>query len=47
LDIKDEKIWIQYDGTEYSIMQELIDLGIPSQSIVVAYARKFTEFAVG
>jgi hypothetical protein len=51
VDIKDEKIWIQYDGTEYSIAQELIDLGVPSQSIVVAYhapyARKFTEFAVG
>jgi XisI protein len=50
-DIKDEKIWIQYDGTEYSIAQELIDLGVPSQSIVVAYhapySRKFTEFAVG
>jgi hypothetical protein len=51
VDIKNEKIWIQYDGTEYSIAQELIDLGVPSQSIVVAYhapyARKFTEFAVG
>ncbi len=51
VDIKDEKIWIQYDGTEYSIAQELIDLGVPPQSIVVAYqapsARKFTEFAIG
>jgi hypothetical protein len=51
VDIKDEKICIQYDGTEYSIAQELIDLGVSPQSIVVAYqapsARKFTEFAVG
>jgi XisI protein len=38
-------------GTEYSIAQELLDLGVSPQSIVVAYqapsARKFTEFAVG
>jgi hypothetical protein len=51
VDIKDEKIWIQYDGTEYSIAQELLDLGVSPRSIVVAYqapaARKFTEFAVG
>jgi XisI protein len=51
VDIKDEKIWIQYDGTEYSIAQELINSGVSPQSIVVAYhapyARKFTKFAVG
>jgi XisI protein len=50
VDIKDEEIWIQYDGTEYSIAQELINLGVSPQSIVVAYqapsARKFTEFAI-
>jgi XisI protein len=51
VDIKDGKIWIQYDGTEYSIANELIDLRIPKQAIVIAYhapyARHFTEFAVG
>jgi hypothetical protein len=51
VDIKEDKIWIQYDGTEYSVAQELIDLGVSPQSIVIAYhspsARKFTEFAVG
>lgn len=51
VDIKEDKIWIQYDGTEYSVTQKLIDLGVPSPSIVVAYhapsARKFTNFAVG
>jgi len=50
VDIKDGKIWIQYDGTEYSIANELMDLGVPAQSIVVAYhapyARKYTEFAI-
>ena len=51
VDIKDGKIWIQYDGTEYSIANELMDLGVPPQSIVVAYhapyARQYTEFAIG
>jgi XisI protein len=49
VDIKDGKIWIQYDGTEYSVANELIDLGVPKQDIVLAYhapyARKYTEFA--
>jgi hypothetical protein len=51
VDIKNDRIWIQYDGTEYSIANELVDLGVPKQDIVLAYqapyARKFTEFAVG
>ena len=51
VDIKDGKIWIQYDGTEYSIANELMDLGVSPQSIVVAYhapyARQYTEFAIG
>lgn len=50
LDIKDGKIWIQYDGTEYSVANELIDLGVPKQDIVLAYhapyTRQYTEFAV-
>ncbi|MEA5485291.1 MULTISPECIES: XisI protein [Pseudanabaena] len=50
VDIKDGKIWIQYNGTEYSVANELIDLGVPKQDIVLAYhapyARKYTEFAV-
>lgn len=50
VDIKNGKIWIQYDGTEYAIANELIDLGVPKQAIVVAYhppyARQYTEFAV-
>ncbi|WP_271252615.1 XisI protein [Pseudanabaena sp. Chao 1811] len=51
VDIKDGKIWIQYDGTEYSVANELIDRGVPKQDIVLAYhapyARKYTEFALG
>lgn len=51
IDIKDDKIWIQYDGTEAGVANELIELGIDKQDIVLAYQspymRQFTEFAVG
>jgi hypothetical protein len=50
VDIKNDKIYIQYDGTEYSVANELVDLGVPKQDIVLAYqspyARHYTEFAV-
>ncbi|MHC5776258.1 XisI protein [Nostoc sp.] len=51
LDIKNEKIWIQHDGTEGGIANELISRGIPKKDIVLAFhspfKRQFTEFAVG
>ncbi len=50
IDIRDEKIWIQHDGTEGGIAQEMIDRGVPKQDIVLAFhspfKRQFTEFAV-
>jgi hypothetical protein len=50
LDIVNEKIWIQHDGTEGGIANELIDCGIPKTDIVLAFhspfKRQFTEFAV-
>ena len=50
IDVKDEKIWIQHDGTEVGIANELTALGVPKQSIILGYqdpdARKLTEFAV-
>ncbi|WP_345961213.1 XisI protein [Pseudanabaena sp. Chao 1811] len=51
LDIKDEKIWIQYDGTEGSIAYELLKLGVPREDIVLEFqplrVLADTEFAVG
>jgi hypothetical protein len=51
LDIRDDKIWIQHDGTEGGIAQELLDRGVPKTDIVLAFhspfKRQFTEFAVG
>ena len=51
VDIIDDKIWVQYDGTEEAIADELVDNGVPKQEIVLAYhspyMRQFTEFAIG
>jgi hypothetical protein len=49
VDIKDEKIWIQRDGTEIGIANQLLAAGVPKQNIVLAfyapYKRSLTEFA--
>jgi hypothetical protein len=49
LDIKGDKVWIQHNGTEIEIADELVALGIPQKNIVVGfhspYKRQFTEFA--
>ncbi|BAZ31215.1 XisI protein [Cylindrospermum sp. NIES-4074] len=50
IDIKDGKIWIQHNGTERGIAQDLLELGVPKQDIVLAFhsptRRKYTDFAV-
>jgi hypothetical protein len=50
IDIKDGKIWIQHDGTEIGVANELTELGVPKEDIVLAfhppYKRKYTGFAV-
>lgn len=48
LDIKGGKIWIQYDGTEDGVADQLVELGVPQEDIVLAYhppfKRKYTGF---
>lgn len=50
IDIIDNKLWIQQDGTEEGIANEFVELGIPKQKIVLAFKpierRKVTDFAV-
>ena len=45
-----DKVWVQHDGTEEGIVDELIDAGIPPDRIVLGFhhpnERKYTEFAV-
>lgn len=49
IDIKDNKIWIQHDGTEVGIATLLVEKGVPKEDIVLGfhspYMRQFTEFA--
>jgi hypothetical protein len=51
VDIIGDKIWVQYDGTENAIADELVSKGVPSKDIVIAYhapyIREYTEFALG
>ena len=50
VDIIDSKFWIQRDGTEYGIAQELLDAGVPKEYIVAAFKspgiRQYTGLAV-
>jgi hypothetical protein len=50
LDIKGNKIWIQHDGTEIGMADELVKLGVPKEDIVLAFheplIRPYTGFAV-
>ena len=50
VDIIDGKFWIQRDGTEYGIAQELLDAGVPKEHIVAAFKRpemrRYTGLAV-
>ena len=50
LRLHDGKVWVEWDGVEPSITQELLDAGIPKQDIVLAFyrpeRRALTEFAV-
>jgi hypothetical protein len=50
VDIRDGKIWIQHDGTESGIADELLEAGVPYEHIVLAFhhpdKRKHTPFAV-
>lgn len=50
LDIRNDKIWIQHDGTEDGVANDLIKAGISRDQIVLAFKspdlRRHTDFAV-
>ncbi|MBF2020024.1 MAG: XisI protein [Hydrococcus sp. C42_A2020_068] len=50
LEIIDDKIWIQRDGTEDGIANDLVAAGIPKNQIILAFhppeIRQHTEYAV-
>jgi hypothetical protein len=50
LDIRDGKVWVQYDGTSLPVAEELLAAGIPREDIVLAFhpedVRPLTGFGV-
>lgn len=50
LRIRDDKIWVEDDWTEYGIAGELVDAGVSKEDIVLGFhpieKRPFTEFAI-
>jgi hypothetical protein len=50
IDIINDKVWIQRDGTEEGIAVELEQKGIPKERIVLGFRppeiRKYTDYAV-
>jgi hypothetical protein len=51
LDIIGGKVWIQHDGTNWPVADELLAAGIPREDIVLGFhppnVRRYTHFAVG
>ena len=51
LDIKNNKVWIQENTTEFDLANELVEMGIPKQDIVIGFntpkMRGMTDFAIG
>ena len=49
-DLKNGKVWIQHNGTEYDVARELQDLGVSKTDIVIGFhspfKRQFTEYSV-
>lgn len=50
LDLKNGKIWLQHNGTELDIGEELVKKGVPKSDIVIGfhapYKRPYTDYAV-
>jgi len=50
VELINDKIWIQYDGTEEGIATDLLEAGVPKNNIVLGFhhqkVRQYTHFAV-
>lgn len=49
IDIKQNKIWIQWNGTEIDVAEEFVNIGVPKSDIVIGFhppnLRQFTDYA--
>jgi XisI protein len=50
IDIVDGKLWIQQDGTESGVAEDLVNAGVPKPQIVLGFKsaqrRKITDYAI-
>lgn len=50
LRIRNDKVWVEQDGTEDGVATRLLEAGVPHEEIVLAFyspqKRQYTEFAV-
>jgi hypothetical protein len=50
IDIIQGKIWIQHDGTNRPVADELVEAGIPKEDIILAFhppqVRQYTDFGI-
>jgi len=50
IDIIQGKIWIQHDGTNRPVAEELLEAGVPSSDIILGFhppqVRQYTDFGV-
>lgn len=50
IDIINNKVWIQYDGTSEPVAEALLEAGVPREDIVLGFhpieLRQYTDFAV-
>ncbi|MGB3694636.1 MAG: XisI protein [Spirulinaceae cyanobacterium] len=40
-DIIDGKIWLQYNGTEDSVAEQLVEMGVPRSDIIIGFHSPF------
>ena len=49
IDIRNGKVWIQHDGIEGGVAEELVEAGIPREQVVLGFqppqVRPYTEYA--
>jgi XisI protein len=50
IDIIQGKIWIQHDGTNRPVAEELLEIGVPREDIILGFhpaqVRQYTDFGV-
>ena len=50
IDIRNEKVYVEHDGTDLEVVKDLLEAGIPAKHIVLGFHlpqhRQYTEFGI-